>query len=95
MILKCSTSTVKNRRRISLSSKIDNETLHDRWFLYSTDHCDEKYKSLIDPIRDKLNAEMNFANPGVMYQRLNATAKQSKNELEEHFTICHIRQCQE
>ena len=27
-------------------------------------HCDGEYKSLIDPIRDKLNAEMNFANPG-------------------------------
>ena len=36
-------------------------------------HCDGEYKSLIDPIRDKLNAEMNFANLVIMYQRLNAT----------------------
>ena len=27
-------------------------------------HCDGEYKPLIDPIRDKLNTEMNFANPG-------------------------------
>ena len=27
-------------------------------------HCNGEYKSLIDPIKDKLNADMNFANPG-------------------------------
>ena len=27
-------------------------------------HCDGEYKSLIDPFKDKLNEDMNFANPG-------------------------------
>ena len=27
-------------------------------------HYDGEYKSLIDPIKDKLNADINFANPG-------------------------------
>ena len=27
-------------------------------------HCDGEYKSLIDCIRERLNAEMNFTNPG-------------------------------
>ena len=27
-------------------------------------HCDGEYKSLIDPIKDKLNADMNFSIPG-------------------------------
>ena len=61
MISKFSTTTVKNRRRISPSSKIDTET---GGFYIQLIHCDGEYKFLIDPIRDKLNAEMNFANPG-------------------------------
>ena len=27
-------------------------------------HCDGEYKQLIEPVQDKLNATMNFANPG-------------------------------
>ena len=64
MISKFSTTTVKNRRRVSLSSKIDNETLQQRQFYIQLSHCDGEYKSLTDPIRDKLNAEMNFAITG-------------------------------
>ena len=47
-----------------MSSTIDYETLQQRWLFIQLIYCDGEYKQLIEPVQDKLNATMNFANPG-------------------------------
>ena len=47
-----------------MSSKTYHEKLQHQWFYVQLIHCHGEYTPLIEPVQDKLNANMIFSNLG-------------------------------